>query len=161
MKKYLLAGIIALAMPAYACQEAELEAEFETRPFTSLEKGMYSHYDKQANLVFSDRKMWESHYKAAHDENVPAVDFTKEMILAVYMGTKPNSAYSVEVKQIRNLPPSLDVLVQTTCPVEGNMYLQVITHPYHIVKIEKTSKPIGWTYISATEECPKPPEKEK
>ncbi len=145
MKKNLLALLI--AVPAFACQDAPPE----TLPFTSLEKGWHSNYTNQGNLVFSDQNAWETHYKAAHSNNVPQVDFTKETVLAVYMGTKPTNGYSVEIKEVRNFPPLLEVLVQTSGPQKGKMYLQVITHPYHIVKIEKTSKPIDWTYEPAAE----------
>lgn len=145
MKKNLLALLI--AVPALACQEAPPE----TLPFTSLEKGWHSNYTKQDNLVFNDQNTWETHYKAAHSDNVPQVDFTKETVLAVYMGTRPNNSYSVKIKEVENFPPSIDVLIQTSGPQKGKMYLQVITHPYHIVKIEKTSKPINWIYEPAAE----------
>ena len=155
MKKSLLA--ILLATPAFACQEAPPQ----TTPFTSLERGWSSNYHKRDNLVFTNQKTWETHYKTVHGEKVPAVNFNKETVLAVYMGMKSNPGYSVEIKEVRTFPPSLDVLVENHYPETGKIYPEVIASPYHLVKVEKTTKSVVWTYIPADSEgttvCPKPP----
>lgn len=136
-----------IAAPAFACQEAP----FETVPFTTLERSKYGNHATAQKYMFNDSDSWEKHYKTYHSDKVPAVDFTKEMVLGVYLGQKPNSAYHVEIKEIRKLPDSLDVLVENSGPQPGKMYLQVITHPYHLIKTEKTDKAITWTHTTKQE----------
>ncbi len=145
MKRALLGLLFSSA--AFACQEAP----FETVPFTTLERGQYGAHAPAQQYVFRDQALWEKHYKAYHSDKVPVVDFSKEMVLGVYLGQKPNSAYHTEIKEIRKLPDELDVLVENSGPQPGKMYLQVITHPYHLVKTEKTDKEILWTPVTKQE----------
>jgi len=145
MKKYLL-GLL-LTSAALACQEAP----FETVPFSTVQRRQYSNHAEAKEYVFKDQQAWETHYKQHHGDTAPVIDFSKEMVLGTYLGTKPNPAYRVEVKEVRKLPDSLDVLVEYHGPEPGKMYPQVITHPYHLVKLEKTEKQVLWTHIAKQE----------
>ena len=142
MRKSLLGLLISSA--AYACQEAPVE----TVGFMTIEQGLFSQHNSSGKYIIKDNKAWETHYKMYHGEHVPNIDFSKEMVISVYRGSQPNPSYAVEIKEIKNLPGELEVIVEYGSPEPGMSYPLVIVQPYHLVKLQKTEKKIIWLQLS-------------
>jgi hypothetical protein len=71
----------------------------------------------------------------------PAVDFSKEQAVVVALGEKPTSGFSVRITSIvyftdrgGDLPPLLSV---TYAMKSGKQSSDVMTRPFHAVKVEK------------------------
>jgi len=71
----------------------------------------------------------------------PALDFSKEQAIMVALGEKPTSGFSVRITSIvyftdrgGDLPPLLSVTYATKT---GNRRSDVMTHPFHAVRLEK------------------------
>ena len=112
--------------------------------FTEIEKRWHSNHQYEINYVIKDKQTWEEHYKKYHNDKVPNIDFSKEMVLGSYYGIKPNTGYQIEIKQIRSTDYALEILVEKTTPKPRHMYPEVITNSYHLVKTEKNDKEIFW-----------------
>lgn len=104
----------------------------------TIEKGDQSSIDaaKQV-LVRSDaelRLLWQQH---APDRPMPTIDFTREMLVAVFMGSRPNAGYSTAVVSTTAAAGVLMVRYSETKPSAGAVTAQILTFPYHIVAIPK------------------------
>jgi hypothetical protein len=84
---------------------------------------------------------------------LPVVDFSKTTIIAVLMGTCPTTGYEIEVKEIIDTGLSVVVKVEKTYPGEGCVVGQMITHPYHIVKVDKIGKYVIFDTSTRVIEC--------
>ena len=138
----MIAIILALAV-MFAQTPAErkmnLDAMILESPSTrTIEKGDQSNIDDARQLLVRTEaewtKLWQQH---APDHPRPAVDFSKEMVVAVFMGSRPNAGFSTTITSAMAANGALLVRYKETMPGTGSVSAQILTFPYHIVAITK------------------------
>jgi protease stability complex PrcB-like protein len=106
----------------------------------TIEKGDQSNIDEPKQVVIHDaaewRKLWQQH---SPDHPLPSVDFSKESVVAVFMGSRNTAGYSVAIVSTTDAQGALIVRYKETRPASGAITAQVITFPYHIVAIPKST----------------------
>jgi hypothetical protein len=106
----------------------------------TIEKGDQSAIDEAKQvLVRSDAEwaqLWRQH---AGTRARPQIDFTKESIVAVFMGSRPNAGFSTAIVTATEGGGALIVRYTETRPPRGAISAQVITFPFHIVAIPKVT----------------------
>lgn len=71
----------------------------------------------------------------------PAVDFSAEDVLAVAMGTEPTGGYSISITAVELAPSgAATVHVQSTTPGPNKIVNQMVTTPFHVVKLAKAAR---------------------
>ena len=104
----------------------------------TVEKGDQSNVeDARQVLVRTDaelRQLWQQH---APDRAVPKIDFSREMLVAVFMGSRPNAGFSTAIVSATAAAGVLMVRYTETRPAPGLVAAQILTFPYHIVAIPK------------------------
>ncbi len=83
------------------------------------------------------RALWAAH--AGPDGQAPDVDMRSVTVAAAFAGEKPTAGYGVEI-QLRD--GTLVVDEQHAAP--GGILAQVITSPFHIVSIPKSTGNVPW-----------------
>lgn len=78
--------------------------------------------------------LWREH---AGSEPAPAVDFAKEMVAAVFLGTRPTGGYGVDIVAARREGAALIVEYRERRPPPGALASQALTSPFHIVRIAR------------------------
>ncbi len=107
-------------------------------PFTTLDRGAMSAIDRPRQVVVRTQGDWETLWKEhAPARPVPKVDFTRQMVIAVFAGTRPTAGYDVAIKAIRAEGDGLVVDCVLAEPGKDMMVAQVITAPYDIVATER------------------------
>ena len=103
-------------------------------PMRTVDKGQSSQIDaaKQVSARTADdwAKLWTAH---AGGRTQPAVDFTKEVVAAVFLGSRPSAGYAVDIVRARQEGVALVVSYKETRPAPDSVAAQVLTSPYHIV----------------------------
>jgi PrcB C-terminal len=79
--------------------------------------------------------LWRSHLPTRQPA---AVDFSKEMVVAVFLGSRPTAGYGVTIVSATLEGNVLHVLYRETSPPPDAVTAQVITYPYQIVAIPKS-----------------------
>ena len=107
----------------------------------TIAKGDQSHIDDAKRvLVRTDAewtKLWQQH---APDHPRPAVDFTREMVVGVFMGSRPSAGFSTEIISATAAPGgALIVRYSETMPGAGSVSAQILTFPYHLAAIPKSA----------------------
>ena len=126
-------------------EDVKLDSEFET-----IAKGTQSGYNKRDSLVIKDQAEWEKIWNL-HTSNldqiphVPEVDLNTDMVIAIFRGEFPTSGYLTEIAQINESNDKIEVIVTETDEVKG-MVLDVLTYPYHIIKVKKSDLPVNFVY---------------
>ena len=108
----------------------------ESVPFTTIIKSSHGGPDESKQIEIVSEKEYKDFFKG-NPPPIPKVDFNKEQVLAVSMGTKPTSGFSVEIVNIIHMTGGITggftfvhyVERSPTGPV-----LEVLTHPFHVVK---------------------------
>ena len=67
----------------------------------------------------------------------PSVDFTREVVVAVFMGTRPTAGFTIEITRVRVEGPALVVTYKETRPAPDGVTAQVLTSPFHIVAVPR------------------------
>jgi len=107
-------------------------------PVRSLDKGAMSQIDTARQAVARTAGEWDALWKQhAGDRGKPPVDFSKEIVVAVFLGTRSSAGYSVEIVGAREEGSSLVVQYRESRPQPGAVAAQVLTSPYHVVAVPK------------------------
>jgi hypothetical protein len=107
-------------------------------PARSLDKGSMSAVSAARQVTVRDRDEWASLWRA-HGSNrpLPDVDFSREMVLGVFMGSRPTAGFAVEIVGYRETGDTVVVQYRETTPAPDAITAQVIVSPYHLVAIPK------------------------
>ena len=102
----------------------------------TIDKGTESNVDDAKTVVVRDaaawKKLWQGH---APDRALPAVDFSSEMVVAVFLGSRPTSGYDVAIEGVREERGALVVTYRETAPAREAMTAQILTAPYHLAAV--------------------------
>ncbi|HZP48293.1 MAG TPA: protease complex subunit PrcB family protein [Vicinamibacterales bacterium] len=106
----------------------------------TIEKGEQSNIDDAKQVVVRDaaawRALWQQHQP---DRPPPAVDFAKESVVAIFLGSKPTAGYNVTILSTTEGGGALIVKYREERPKPGGITAQILTFPYHIVAIPKVT----------------------
>ena len=91
------------------------------------------------------QKLWKEH---SPDEKIPAVDFNSNMVVGIFLGSKPSAGYQVEILNVR--PEGNDLVVEYVQkqPGRGMMSAQMLTEPYDLVAVPKHAGPVRFVVVS-------------
>ena len=122
-------------------RKAALDAMILEAPNTrTIEKGDQSNIDAARQvLVRTDAEwtmLWRQHNP---DRPRPAVDFSKEMVVGVFMGSRPNAGFSTTITSATVGNGALIVRYKDIAPGAGRVSAQILTFPYHLVAIPKAT----------------------
>jgi PrcB C-terminal len=104
----------------------------------TIDRGANSNVDEARQAVARTDAEWSALWKA-HDANrpMPKVDLSKEMIVAVFLGSRPTAGYAVEIVGAEVKNGALVVRYRETRPAPGTITAQILTSPYHIAAVRK------------------------
>ena len=107
-----------------------------TVPMKTIEKGMDSQVDKSQQVAARSAeewaKLWNLH---AGERPRPPVDFAREMVVGVFLGSRPTGGFSIDVVGAREEGGALVVQYRETRPPPRSVAAQILTSPYHIVTL--------------------------
>jgi hypothetical protein len=127
---------------------AILQASVPMRP---IDKGLTSTMDdKRQALVRTDAewtRLWTQH---AGEKTKPAVDFSKEIVLGLFMGTRPTAGFTTEIVSVKeDAGGTLVVSYKETRPSPDSVAAQILTSPFHIVAVPKgTATAVKWERVN-------------
>ena len=83
--------------------------------------------------------LWKLH---APTRPAPAIDFTKNMVAGVFLGTRPTSGFSVEIVGASVEGGTLVLKYVETRPRRDAITAQILTAPFHIVALPAHAGPV-------------------
>ena len=135
------------------------------KPFeTVIGAGVSGVRDAQRRVIETEAE-WCSFWSEVHAFLLPSppcdlmgVDFSREAVLIVALGPRPNSCYGVHVDSVHGGVGSDNRVVRyrETTPGPDCACAMVITHPYHAVKVDKPVGRVRFVGENATYSCDPP-----
>ena len=109
-------------------------------PFTTITQSDQSGVEEARQVVVRTAEEWKALWKAhAPGQPVPAVDFTKSMVIGVFLGSRNTGGYRVTIAGIERDGASVTVTYREDRPARGDITTQVITFPHHLVRVERVA----------------------
>lgn len=111
--------------------------------FTTYSEGQQSGIEERREVVIRDAKalaaLWEIH---APGDTPPPVDFGTSMVVGVFAGLRNTGGHEVEVTGVERDGDALVVEYRERAPGRGDMTAQVLTFPYHLVRVPRHGGPV-------------------
>jgi PrcB C-terminal len=107
-------------------------------PLTTVARGTLTSIDEPLQVIVRAEAEWQRLW-ARHGSGAPApaVDFTKRMVVGVFLCTRPTAGYAVEIVGIIEAPDGLVVTYAETKPAPDRVVAQIITAPFHLVSCDR------------------------
>ncbi len=111
--------------------------------FQNIENGQNSELTEKVFIVINTEPEWEGFCRLLNKNSCEMdLDFEKNTIIVASMGEQNTGGHLIKIKKIVEQGDTIVVYVEEKYPSEGEMVTQVLTYPYDIVSISKTSKSI-------------------
>ena len=126
----LIVGVIVIA----GCSgTAKKQVKSGPVDYKMIAEGQHSQADTASVYLIDNDKQWAETWGIAYANiepmpTLPEIDFTKNMVLASFMGQKNSGGYKIEISGIQLKDDTLDVTVTNHMQAGGTM-LPVITSP--------------------------------
>jgi hypothetical protein len=137
----LVLALAAMFSQSPAERQMNRNAKILEAPSTrTIEKGDQSNIDDAKRVLVRTDAEWTTLWREHHpDKPRPAVDFSKEMVVGVFMGSRPNAGFSTAIVSATAANGALIVRYSEQVPAPGSISAQVLTFPFHLVAIPKAA----------------------
>ncbi len=114
-------------------------------------KGYHCGYTEAARLVIKTEDRWKEVWGKVHllrlpQQELPKIDFQKEMVIAVFMGERKSGGYEIEIRKIIKTEKEIAVEVEEEEPSPESLQSMAITQPYHIVVVKSSPLPLRFQH---------------
>jgi hypothetical protein len=112
--------------------------------------GPTSAVETAQTAVLRDAASWQQFWTAVLGATTPApaIDFDRQMAVAVLIGRRPTAGYSVLITGVDPGPERLAVNYRVRAPAPGDPVAQVITAPYAVAIIPTSPQPIAFRNVT-------------
>jgi VWFA-related protein len=112
-------------------------------PMTTISSDQMSGVDAARQVVAKTaaefEALWRQH---APGRPAPAIDFTKNMVVAVFLGSRPSGGFQVQITDVRRDGDGLLVTWAERAPGRDQMSAQVMTAPSQLVTVPRFDGPV-------------------
>jgi hypothetical protein len=116
--------------------------------FRTIDKGVQSAIDVRRQVVVRATPEWTALWKQhASDRPLPPVDFGREMVVALFMGSRPTAGYSVEFTSVEERDGAILVSYRERAPSRDAVTAQILTSPFHIVVVATSAGEVRFRKI--------------
>ena len=132
---------------------------FAAGAFTVLAQGTQSGIERQRFETLRDaaalRKLWQAHNAGVSPTPpVPDVDFSKEMIIAAFAGTRNSGGYVLSISGITVYPDRIEIDLSLTQPGSDCMVTEALTQPFVFAKTAQSGdKAVNFNLAKASRGC--------
>jgi hypothetical protein len=118
-------------------------------PARTVDRGGQSRVDAPRQVVARTAAEWSALWRRhAAGRPAPPVDLSKEMVVAVFLGSRNTGGYAVDVVSVgREASGVVMVRYRERTPPRGAVTAQVITAPYVIIAIPQTADEISFERV--------------
>ena len=110
-----------------------------------LDSGSRSGVTTQQESVIRTPEEWQTLWQAHHADGgrpLPAVDFSREMSIAIFGGQRPTGGFAVAVEQVTESTSGIEVAYRVTSPPPGAIVSQALTSPFQIIAVPSRRGPV-------------------
>jgi hypothetical protein len=121
-------------------------------PESQAWQGIDTSITHPGQVVVRTDEQW-IHFWAEHhpEEASPDVDFTRNMVIGIFVGSRPADKFSVQITNVRTVSNMLVVDYQERTPPTGTLEVGVTAYPYALKVIPKSNLRVKFNPIARPE----------
>lgn len=101
-----------------------------------VDRGDFSNVDERRDVVIRTQAEWNALWRQhTPDRMQPTIDFARDMVLGVFLGTSNTAGFGVEVAEVADAAGGVRVRYRERRPPAGGIVAQIITSPFHLVAL--------------------------
>ncbi|MBC7474753.1 MAG: protease complex subunit PrcB family protein [Candidatus Sericytochromatia bacterium] len=119
--------------------------------FNSLETGYDSGIKDFSKRLAKNQKefstLYKEHISSQKTVNAivfPTIDFDSNMVAAIFLGERPSTGYSVNVKSIVKTDSQIIISATEKPPDSGSTVSTIVTEPYQFITLPKSDLPVNF-----------------
>lgn len=129
-----------------------------TRLAPNIRMPIDSGIERETLSVIKDPAAWQTLWNSIHANvspapALPAVDFTREMILVAAAGQKPSSGYAMTITSAVEANGEVTVSVDAMSPGSKCVGLTVMTSPVDLARVTRRDGPVRFNVARRTRDC--------
>ncbi len=150
-QKMLLAFLCAFGLMAGGCSQEGADNSVKTLTFETVLQAQQSGITSGRQVTIKDASAWASLWRE-HTVNdnptppVPEVDFSKKMVLGVFLGQRPNLCYNVAIESVEKVGKQKVAVKYRETKASGSC-LQALAYPTHCVTVDRLDLPVEFTEL--------------
>jgi len=119
-------------------------------PVTPTEwQGKDTSVTHSGQVVIRNDHQWISFWAEHHpDEAAPDVDFTRNMVIGVFSGSRPADQFAIQIVNVRATSNSVIAEYREVLPPTGTFAVNVSVYPYDIKVIPRTTLPVKFNLVA-------------
>ena len=115
--------------------------------FTSVAQGTRSQIQEPRQVVVRTAADWQTLWTAHDSAAAPNVDFSRAIVVGVFLGMRPTAGFSVRITAVTAKDGSAVVEYVEGRPRPGGMTAQVLTSPFHLVTVPRTIETVEFKQV--------------
>ncbi|RDE17080.1 MAG: hypothetical protein C4K49_03780 [Candidatus Thorarchaeota archaeon] len=121
-------------------------------PFEDVDRGWSCGRSIRENLLITDAQTWQDLWTSmksgeSDPPSLPYVNFTTELLIAVFLGEFGSSGYFANITGVFLLLTGYRIFVVEVHPDPNCGVLAVMTQPYHIISIPRAQQDFSATFV--------------
>lgn len=111
---------------------------------TTIARGGVSQILEPREVVVRSAPEWEALWRdhAGSEAGRPVVEFPGQMVVGVFLGARRTAGYAVEITNVAVEDGTLVVRYTETAPGPDVIVAQVLTAPFHLVRVDRVDGPV-------------------
>jgi hypothetical protein len=123
----------------------------QTTKFSTVAKGDASEQQTARQVTVRTAAEWKALWKEhAPTAKMPEIDFSKQMVVGIFLGTKPSAGHEVEIIGARIEEKDLVVEYVQKQPARGTLAAQILTEPFHLVSVPTHAGPVRFQQVAGS-----------
>lgn len=160
----LLGGVGGVEMAtACECEAPVKRAAVKSAPKGVLRewRGTQSGVGDRGQRVIRTQAEWQKLWSQVRAPEVPAppvpkVDWSREMVIAVFMGERSTGGHTVAIRDVKFGAKEIVVSVEESSPDADAITTQVMTQPYALVVVKRSDLPVRFVPVAKANVKPAP-----
>jgi hypothetical protein len=105
--------------------------------FDTIELGYYCAHRERYDYFIQTQQEWDALWQRTSSSEIPDIDFSSNIVIAVYMGERVTGGFRIEIINIVESITHRRVYIRETSPSPSDPVTLALTQPYHIVKLNR------------------------
>ena len=120
----------------------------QTIAITNVAQGTSSQVDEPRKVIVRSAEEFQALWKTHSTAPLPKVDFSKSIVVGIFLGMRPTAGYSVAIQAVRRTEGGAVVEYIEGVPDKSRMVAQMLTSPFHLVSIPNDVKTVEFKQLS-------------
>jgi hypothetical protein len=103
--------------------------------FTTIAQGQSGQIEDTRQVVIRSATEWQTLWRRHSAEPVPPVDFSRSVVIGIFLGSRPTAGYGVTITRVSSQGEKTIVEYVERRPDADAIVAQVITSPFHLVTV--------------------------